>query len=301
MKQAKISILDCGALSRLCMGSGRARAMQELTKTSWQPDKLDDDAFMRALYSIFSFKTKPGTVRVDTDMKQVAKRGQEYAYHYQEVFYRKLLESPRNASEYAESIHRRRCESEEFLQQQFADARQLNREIENEWTKHIIGLKTVQTASEIVVSMYAPGVAVLQGAVIMGFELIPAKTMSEAGIVCAKYATKEGLQKLAESTLDNAMKSAHDTGANAWEAAMDSNKKAEQIAKRMASKRSSSKLAKLGRGLDRAKFAAVANTRLSNTALRSSKRIHLGKKYGLPVLFAIPDLIEIYDEIESLH
>ena len=301
MKKAKVSILDCGALSRLCLASGRARAMQEYTKTNWQPDNLDDNAFMSTLYSIFPFKTKPGTLQVDTDMAKADKAGLEYARHYQEVFYRKLWGSPQLASSYAEHLHKMRRDSEEFLQRQFAEAGRINREIVDEWTNHIIGLKTAKVVSEIVVSIYAPGVAFGQGAVILGVEIIQAATMGEAGIVCAKFASKETTKASAERFAHIATKVHHAKGLKAWDLAMESNAKAKQLAESMARKSSSSKLAKLGRGLDRAKSAVATNTQLSTTALKMSKRIQLGTKFGLPILFAIPDLIDIYDEIESLN
>ncbi|RIV82854.1 hypothetical protein D2V07_17240 [Aurantiacibacter zhengii] len=291
------------------MAAGRSRAMLTHTKTGWAPTDLSDNNMMSALYwmwgddnplkgfPVFS-NTPPGEATINTDFKKVEVDALAHGLKYQDTFYDKLARGPQHAAQYLRFLHTHRAENEELLKTVFSDIRKTNRDIENYWTKHVAALKGVKIVSNLVVAFgpAAPLAANIQiGHTI--YEVLTAPTLEAGNLVIID----KGVEKAVSDLADASVKKEFGKGLSNWKLAQQAEKKIAELENSLARKSSSSKIAKIGRKLDRAKSASAASRAASSSGIKSAKRIHIGKRFGLPIVFALPELYDLYQEIESLH
>lgn len=295
-------VLDSLSIAKLCIDAARPRAQLENTKVEWQTDEsYKDDWLFSTAYKIMPWKEPPGTVMVTTNDEEITKRTFTLAANYQDVFYRKLLEGPAPAESYAESLVTMAADATDLYMKTLADAQQLNREIEDYWTAHIVALKAVKTTSALVTSLFGGGVGVAHGWATVGIELVQATKMKDAVLVVSKKAAEEVGEKAAEKA---AGKVAADYIAKAnvtAKLAAEGAAKMDQISASLLLKKSSRKIAKLNRAFETAHTANVTNLAKTSQSLARAQQARTLIPAGVKVLFAIPDILDIIEEVQGMN
>ena len=295
-------LVDNMAIAKLCIDAARPRALLENTKIEWQTDETyKQDWLFSSAYAVMPWKEPPGNVFVETDHEEVKKRTFALAAHYQDVFYRKLTESPAEADKYASALVSMGTDATQIYMDQLTDARKINREIENYWTAHVAALKAIKTASGLVTSILAPHIGAVQGWAVAGIELVQATSLQDATFVVGKKALEEGAGQIADKFATDAAKAQFKNANVTWKLAQEGAAKMDAVSAKLLLKKSPRKIAKLTRQLDAAKSAHAGN--FAKTA-QSLKNAGLSRKLipsGINILFAVPDILDVIEELGSMH
>lgn len=299
-KKVKTIVLDSFGIAKLCCDVARPRAMLENTATDWESDaSVKDDWLFSTAYKVMPWKTPPGSVTVNTDMDKVSKRTLALAHHYQDTFYNKFEANPAAASKYIDNLVKIGEEAKESYLEILKDAGKLNKEIVDYWTMHVIALKTVKTGSGVLTSIFAPAVGNVQGWVTAGIEIVQASTIEQAALVVGKKTAEEGITKGAEKVGEKASQAYFKNSNASWKLALEGNARMDRLARSLVNKKSPQKIIKITRQMQRAEAQVATKMASANSSMAKSRAARLAPR-GLAVLFAIPDIIDIVEEVGTL-
>jgi hypothetical protein len=295
-------VVDSMATAKLCIDAARPRALLENTKVEWQTDEsYKENWLFSAAYAVMPWKEPPGNAFVETGHEEVKKRTFALAAHYQDVFYRKLLESPAEGQKYASALVTMGTDATDLYMQQLADARQLNRQIEDYWTAHVAVLKGVKTGSGLLTSLLTPHVGAIQGWATFGVELVQATSLQDATFVVGKKTIEEAAGKAGEKFAKDASEAQFKNASITWKLAQEGAAKMEAVSASLMRKKSSAKIAKLTRALDTATTAHASNLAKTSRSLKNAGLVRRLIPGGLAVLFAVPDILDIIEEVRSMQ
>jgi hypothetical protein len=284
-----VACIDIRHIARFCYSVALARGLAHYTELRWV--EYRESGVLNLIYTAMPWKGRPGYVEVDTNVVAAREMALKQGSQYQKKFYDKLAASPGEAGKYMSDLERIKSDSIEWMQQIYKEGADINKEVVRETTKGLIALRTIKIGAGLAVAYGSAGalpiaytVATsvidnwddLKKAVIIGGLDIGSGKGAEHAIKIAgqKISAQEVLVREAQSIV--------------------SAKHAELMRKV-----SSNKIAKVGRQLGKAEANLTQQTsQLSKLGKLSTGAKVVGKT--LPLLFAIPDAMDLIDDVRSL-
>ncbi len=143
---------------------------QRNTRMEW---KEDDSKFMKALYTVFFWKGTPGTVDVTTgDKMKIEKDTQTETARLIEIFAERCSRGPESAANWLLDMERLRDYNLKAVQEVFADAREINREITGDIGKTIVRLAAAKAAATVTVKIMGEVVPGAGKWIALGYDII---------------------------------------------------------------------------------------------------------------------------------
>lgn len=296
--------LDFPEVLRFFGSVALAVAVQQHTSVEWR--SYNDSKVLNAMYTVFFWKEKPGSVEVEQDWNKIRMKRDELWSKYLGVFLKKISESPRSGLEYAEQMEKLKTSTLESTRSVFGEVARINAEIAGDIAKTVKTLAAVKAGSVIFIAATTGGLAIVGSGLaasastigcVTSISLSVAKNMQEAKqaeVVAVDIGTDAGkalggnyvAQPLGEgmvrwlATRPGVIEAATRIGLfkNATGAI-------EEYSRQLANAKTAAKKAKLQGRID---------------ARQGVRRAGMAKAArGIPVIFAINDIIGAVQEYQS--
>jgi hypothetical protein len=155
LPHVRMAILNLPNVLRLLRSAAMARSMAQHTQAKWL--EYNDSTFINAVYTVFFWKEKPGSVEVDTGKREDVHRDYERFYgQYRETFFDKLINGSAGFFNFLDQVDQTRRFSLDHVQSVIRDAQKINQDVIAETTFFIRTVSTVKLAADLVVKVGAP-------------------------------------------------------------------------------------------------------------------------------------------------
>jgi hypothetical protein len=303
-KPVPLVVMDLDPTLKFLRSASMTRAMAESTSLEWKT--YDDSTVINALYTVFFWKEKPGFAEVNTATgEKLRTRHAQILDGYVDKWLATLGQGPSPMKQYLDHLAKIRASDHENIDFIFREAREINKMVTDQLRTTIRTLAGVKLAGTIAVAALggyaaiaiggatatvAGGVSAaysVTGAVIKEWNSVPTGQVMAVGKELGKYGAGEYGGQLAEETLKKAGESSalyQKMLEKAERGIAHHSRTVQEAAKQRVRNKAARKL------VEKQAQQATAQQGLQQAA--RTAQIGKGLKVGVPVVFALWDMIE---------
>ncbi len=310
----QVACLGLPELLRFLNTVALACATWRYTRGEWK--NYEDSAVLNAVYAVFFWKGKPGTVEVVQNENMIRDYQERLLAEYLDQFLTRSETDPNGAIAYLEDLSRRKAFALQAVQEIFADARRINREVIGETTTAIRDLARIKLASTLVLTGMSVGIglaaagglgaaaklAIHADRVVLGYEVMGEvvqglNSSKPVNAVAIDIATNV-LGHLLEKSLPHIQRAAKGIGASQGSIASVAKRRIEWMSERLGGELSGRKVGQYTRRIER---ATGEMNRAATTAARArfvERTAGIADKV-VPVISAGKDVLDAVAEYEK--
>ena len=307
-RNVSIVVFDLAGTLQFLGSVAMSVAIQNHTTLFWK--EYRDSRVLNAIYTVFAWKGQPGWVEISQDWEKIHATRNRLWERYMMAFLKKASTGPAAACTYLDRMESVKASAIEGVQWVFAEAQKINSEVIGETQTAIKRLAAIKCGAAVSIAVMSGGLAVVgssiavqAGTVALGYKVTGAvvKSLEEgknAQVVAidmgtlAKGVGKEvGEDKVAQPGLEYALR---------W---LVTRPAAIEAAKRMGLFASiNGAVNSYAEQLARAKAESLKRKLAARIADRNARAAGMAGgvvSRGVPVLFAIKDIVEAVDDYQS--
>ncbi len=301
-RQVSVIVFDLAGTLQFLGSVAMSVAIQNHTTLFWK--EYRDSKVLNAIYTVFAWKGQPGWVEISQDWEKIHATRNQLWERYMLAFLKKASAGPAEACTYLQRMEDVKAGAIEGVQWVFSEAQKINSEVIGETQTAIKRLAVIKCTAAVSIAVMSGGLAVVgssiavqAGTVALGYKVtaVVVKSLDEGksakvvAIDMGKGVGKEiGEDKLAQPGLEYALR---------WlvtrPAAIEAAKKLGLFAS------INGAVNTYAEQLARAKAESLKRKLAARIADRNARAAGLAGgavSRGVPVLFAVKDIVEAIDE-----